>query len=154
MQPTMFDEGNLLLFTPFYFSDGSSKPKFFVVLNKDENEVLLASLPTSKDHVPGDLDIHGGCYELPERNVNVYVFMKDVNVATNPNTGLPFAFRMNTFIYGADLRKFPAAAFEEQVNNGETVIELKGKINTDIYDDLKRCLKNSVSVKNKYKKLL
>lgn len=150
----MFDEGNLLLFTPFYFSDGSSKPKFFVVLNKDENEVLLASLPTSKDHVPGDLDIHGGCYELPERNVNVYVFMKDVNVATNPNTGLPFAFRMNTFIYGADLRKFPAAAFEEQVYNGETVIELKGKINTDIYDDLKRCLKNSVSVKNKYKKLL
>ena len=87
-------------------------------------------------------------------NVNVYVFMKDVNVATNPNTGLPFAFRMNTFIYGADLRKFPAAAFEEQVYNGETVIELKGKINTDIYDDLKRCLKNSVSVKNKYKKLL
>ena len=46
------------------------------------------------------------------------------------------------------------AAFEEQVYNGETVIELKGKINTDIYDDLKRCLKNSVSVKNKYKKLL
>ena len=150
----MFDEGNLLLFTPFYFSDGSSKPKFFVVLNKDENEVLLASLPTSKDHVPGDLEVRGGCYELPDRNVNVYVFMKDTNIATNQSTGLPFAFRLNTFIYGADLKKFPAAAFHEQVNNGETTIELKGKINADIYEDLKRCLKNSASVKNKYKKLL
>lgn len=150
----MFDEGNLLLFTPFYFSDGSSKPKFFLVLNKDENDILLASLPTSKDHVPGDLVVRSGCCELPDRNVNVYVFMKDTNIATNQDTGLPFAFRKNTFIYGADLRKFPVAAFQEQVNNGETTIELKGKINTNIYDDLKRCLKNSASVKNKYKKLL
>lgn len=150
----MFDEGNLLFFTPFYFSNGSSKPKFFVVLNKDENEVLLASLPTSKDHVPGDLEVRGGCYELPDRNVNVYVFMKDANIATDQSTGLPFAFRMNTFIYGADLKTFPAAAFYEQLSNGETTIELKGKINTDIYEDLKCCLKNSASVKNKYKKLL
>ena len=150
----MFDEGNILLFTPFHFSDGSSKPKFFVVLNKDEDEVLLASLPTSKDHVPGDLEVHSGCYELPERNVNVYVFMKDIDIATDPATGLPFAFRKNTFIYGADLKKFPAAAFHEQVANGETTIELKGKIDGHIYDDLKRCLKNSASVKNKYKKLL
>ena len=150
----MFDEGNLLLFNPFYFSDGSSKSKFFVVLNKDENEILLASLPTSKDHIPGDLEVRGGCYERPERNINVYVFMKDINIAINKNTGDPFAFRLNTFIYGADLKKYPEAAFQEQVNNGETIIELKGKINTDIYEDLKHCLKNSPSVKNKYKKLL
>lgn len=150
----MFDEGNLLLFTPFYFSDGTSKPKFFVVLNKDDNEVLLASLPTSKDHIPAGFDVHDGCYEMPERNVNVYVFMKGTNIATDPVSGTPFAFRKNTFIYGADLKKFPAVAFHEQVSNGETVIELKGKINTDIYDDLKRCLKNSAAVKNKYKKLL
>lgn len=115
---------------------------------------MLASLPTSKDHVPGDLEVRSGCYELPDWNVNVYVFLKDTNIASDQNTGLPFAFRKNTFIYGADLRTFPATAFQEQVNNGETIIELKGKINTDIYDDLKRCLKNSASVKNKYKKLL
>lgn len=150
----MFDEGNLLLFNPFYFRDGSSKPKFFVVLNRDENDVLLASLPTSKDHVPGDLEVHSGCYEMPERNINVYVFLKDMDIATDLTTGLPFSFRKNTFIYGADLQKFPAAAFLEQVKNGETTIEIKGKINEDIYDDLKRCLKNSASVKNKYKKLL
>ena len=150
----MFNEGNLLHFTPFYFSDGSSKPKFFIVLNKDDSEVLLASLPTSKDHVPGDLEVRSGCYELPERNVNVYVFMKDTAIATDLSTGLPFSFHMNTFIYGADLKRFPAVAFLEQVSNGETVIELKGKINSFIYEDLKRCLKNSASVKNKYKKLL
>lgn len=149
----MFDEGNLLLFRPFHFSNGSSKPKFFLVLNKDQNEVLLATLPTSQDHVPGDLEIHAGCYEIPERNVNVYVFLKDTDIAVD-DAGNTFHFIKNTFIYGADLQKYPAAAFREQVSNGETVIELKGKINADIYNDLKNCLKKSEAVKNKYKKLL
>ena len=49
----MFEEGNLLLFRPFIFKNGvTPKDKFFLVLGKDiQGGLLLASLPTSKDHV-------------------------------------------------------------------------------------------------------
>ena len=49
----MFEEGNLLLFRPFIFKNGATpKDKFFLVLEKDiQGGLLLASLPTSKDHV-------------------------------------------------------------------------------------------------------
>lgn len=53
----MFEEGNLLLFHPFLFKNGApSKDKFFLVLEKTDDDLLLASLPTSKDHVPSDVE--------------------------------------------------------------------------------------------------
>ena len=66
----MFDEEDLLFFDPFKFEDGTSKPKFFVVLKNENGLSLLASLPTSKDYIPADLDVHASCYEFPERGVN------------------------------------------------------------------------------------
>lgn len=46
----MFEEGNLLLFRPFLFKNGAEpQDKFFLVLKKIESNILLASLPTSKD---------------------------------------------------------------------------------------------------------
>lgn len=54
----MFDEGNLLYFSPFIFKNGAPpQPKFFLVLKTMEKGLLLASLPTSKDHVPGDMRV-------------------------------------------------------------------------------------------------
>jgi hypothetical protein len=56
----MFEEGNLLLFRPFIFKNGATpKDKFFLVLGKDiQGGLLLASLPTSKDHVPSDVSLY------------------------------------------------------------------------------------------------
>mgnify|MGYP000762984021 CR=1 FL=1 len=55
----MFKEGNLLKFSPFIFKNGACpKNKFFVVLKEAENAMILASLPTSKDHVPALSLIH------------------------------------------------------------------------------------------------
>lgn len=150
----MFDEGDILFFDPFIFEDGTSKPKFFVVLNNDNGLSLLASLPTSKDHIPADLDIHAGCYEYPNRGVNAYVFLAGETVATNPLTGKPFNFSKNTFIYGATLNTFPVTPFLQQQMNNEITITLKGKMEQALFDDLKRCLKNSASVKNKFKRML
>ena len=57
----MFEEGNLLLFHPFVFKNGAaSKDKFFLVLENMDGELLLASLPTSKDHVPSDIELKHG----------------------------------------------------------------------------------------------
>ena len=36
--------------------------------------MILASLPTSKDHVPSDIVVNIGCIDLPNRQVNVFVF--------------------------------------------------------------------------------
>lgn len=150
----MFDEGNLLYFDTFKFEDGTSKPKFFIVLKNIDGLSVLASLPTSKDHIPSDVDVHAGCYELPERCVNVYVFMADVVIAVNIDNGRDFSFNKNTFIYGADLNMYPVGAFLQQSLKGETTIKVIGKLKPDVFADLKCCLKNSVHVKNKYRKLL
>ena len=61
----MFEEGNLLLFHPFVFKNGTTpKDKFFLVLGNIDGELLLASLPTSKDHVPYGVDVKQGCLDL------------------------------------------------------------------------------------------
>lgn len=72
----MFETGNLLFFKPFIFKNGAiPQNKFMVVLGQEANgNIVLASLPTSKDHVPSDIDIKSGCIDLPERQVNVFVF--------------------------------------------------------------------------------
>ncbi len=64
----MFEEGNLLFFRPFLFKNGAEpQDKFFLVLKKLDGDILLASLPTSKDHVPSDLEVKHGCLNISER---------------------------------------------------------------------------------------
>lgn len=80
----MFEEGNLLFFRPFLFKNGAeSQDKFFLVLKKLEGDILLASLPTSKDHVPSDLEVKHGCLNIPERMFNVFVLLSGENVAVS-----------------------------------------------------------------------
>ena len=146
----MFEPGNLLYFNPFIFPDGGNpKPKFFVVLGEVDQTVLLASLPTSKDHVPSDEEVKSGCLDIPERMVNAYIFLANEEVT---DTG--FFFNKNTFIYGQNIKSFNSVAFLGQVSSGETVIEEKGKLKDEIFSALKNCLKNSGAVRKKYKKYL
>lgn len=49
----MYSEGNILYFDPFYFKNGAeSKPKYFLVLKRIGDHAPLASLPSSKMHLP------------------------------------------------------------------------------------------------------
>lgn len=91
----MFEEGNLLFFRPFLFKNGAeSQDKFFLVLKKLDGDILLASLPTSKDHVPSDLEVKHGCLNIPERMFNVFVLLSGENVAVRED-GTFFAFKKN-----------------------------------------------------------
>ena len=150
----MFEEGNLLKFTPFLFKNGAiPKPKYFVVVREIEGSLLLASLPTSKDHIPADVEIRSGCLEMAERQVNVFVFLSGEVVATDEdNDG--FSFPLNTFIYGADIDTYPSSAFIKQLEEGLTSISLIGKLQDPIFQELKDCLKTSRLVKNKFRRLL
>ncbi len=153
----MFETGNLLFFNPFIFKNGA-KPqnKFMLVLGEDTNgNAVLASLPTSKDHVPGDVVLKSGCIEMPERQVNVFVFMADECVVESDGTGqAAFAFDVNTFVYGMDLDTYPIIAFQQQLSDGETKVKLIGKLSDAHFDALRECLQNSKMVKNKYKRLI
>lgn len=146
----MFEPGNLLYFKPFIFPDGGdSKPKFFVVLGEVDELVLLASLPTSKDHIPSDVEVKSGCLEIPERMVNAYTFMENEEVT---DTG--FFFDKNTFIYGQNIKTYNSVVFLSQTTSGLTVIEKKGKLKNELFTALKDCLKNSDAVRKRYKKYL
>ena len=146
----MFEPGNLLYFNPFIFPDGGDpKPKFFVVLGEVEETVLLASLPTSKDHIPSDVEVTSGCLEIPERMVNAYTFMANEVVTENG-----FFFEKNTFIYGQNIKTYNTAAFLQQQTTSQTEITEKGKLKDEIFTSLKDCLKNSDAVRKKFKKFL
>ena len=146
----MFEPGKLLYFNPFIFPDGGEpKPKFFVVLGEVEDTVLLASLPTSKDHIPSDVEVTSGCLEIAERMVNAFIFMANEIVTDNG-----FFFDKNTFIYGQNIKTYNTASFLGQTVSGETVIEEKGKLKDEIFTAIKDCLKNSDAVRKRFKNYL
>jgi hypothetical protein len=71
----LYSPGKLIYFDPFYFKNGDeSKPKYFLVLKVIDNNVILASLPSSKIHLPATQPIAHGCLEIPESGINCYIF--------------------------------------------------------------------------------
>lgn len=57
----MYEVGDLLKFSPFLFKNGNpASPKYFIVLGHIDEKVMMASLPTSKDHVPADAVVEHG----------------------------------------------------------------------------------------------
>ena len=146
----MFEPGNLLYFDPFIFPDGGQpKVKYFLVLADMDNGILLASLPTSKDHVPADIALNQGCVEMPERMVNVFVILAGQTVTDNG-----FSFKVNTFIYGSNIRSYDSEVFLDQEAEEEVRITLVGKLEKRLFDAIKDCLRNSVAVRKNYKRYL
>lgn len=146
----MFEPGSLLYFDPFIFPDGGEpKSKFFVVLGEMDETVLLASLPTSKDHIPSDVEVTSGCLEIAERMVNAYIFPANEVV-----TDSGFFFDKNTYIYGQNIKTYNTVPFLEQTMVGETEIIPKGRLKDELFSALKDCLKNSDAVRKRFKKYL
>lgn len=142
----LYEEGMLLRFEPFYFKNGAlSKPKYFVVLKYIGGTLMMASLPTSKDHIPTDLTLSQGCVNDVERDVNAYVFDAGNQVTTNL-----FAFPRRTFIYAEQVDEYGMEYLNAMKSE---VIEL-GKIKPELFQALIDCLRNSKTLKRKYRKLL
>lgn len=147
----LFEEGKVLYFDPFYFKDkmGGQKPKYYIVLKKQVDEVVLATLPTSKDFVPSTIEKVHGCIEHPEINFNCYHFAAGQAVCTNG-----FGFPVETYVYGYRLQTHRVADFVKQVAEGETVITVKGQLTTEEYKAIVDCLRQSPAVKRVYRNAL
>lgn len=142
----MFAEGQLLRFDPFLFKNGApSKPKYYVVLKHMDKDLMMASLPTSQDHVPGDLEVSSGCVSLPERGVNAYV-MDAGEVVTV--TG--FAFPQRTYVYGEQVDEYSQVYLDAMGSNVEDL----GMMSAERLQALRDCVKQSPLIKRRYLKLL
>ena len=143
----MFAEGQLLRFDPFLFKNGApSKPKFYVVLKHiGSADLMMASLPTSQDHVPGDLSDKTGCISFPERGVNAYVMAAGEQV-----TDAGFAFPLRTYVYGEQVDEYSQAYLDAM---GSKVEDL-GIMSVERLNALRQCLKQSPLIKRKYLKML
>lgn len=141
----MYAEGQLLRFDPFVFKNGRpQKPKYYLVLKHMGGDLMMASLPTSQDHVPADLGDMTGCVNHVERGVNVYVFDAGEQVTDR------FAFPLRTFVYGEQVDEYSQAYLDEM---GSHVDDL-GILPDERLRSLRKCLKQSPLIKRKYMKLL
>lgn len=146
----MLEEGNIIYFDPFYFKNGNTaKPKYFIILKNDENQNIIASLPTRKDFVPEKEESKIGCIELPEINFNCFV-ISDTIIITD--CGKKFDFK--THIYGHQIDSYEISILKEVYPTEGTDYEIWGKMKSNIFTSLIDCLKNSNSIKNKFKRIL
>jgi hypothetical protein len=146
----MFTEGVILYFDPFYFKSGhTSKPKYFIVIKIIEDNVILASLPSSKDYVPAYQTITHGCIELHEASFNCYVFMGGEAVTVNG-----WAFPLNTFLYGQQLDEYDMKNLQDIYPVKGLDYEVIGQLTDLEFDKVKHCFRTSAAVKRRYKRLL
>lgn len=141
----MIQEGSLLYFDPFIFKNGATpKAKYFIVLANSDDGIMLASLPTSRDHIPADVHVSRGGVNLPERNINAYVFE-----AGEPVTDT-FSFPRRTYVYAEQVDTY----VEDDLSMMDSNIQDLGIIKPEIFADLKSCLKHASNIKRKYARLL
>lgn len=145
-----YEQGQIIYFTPFYFKNGNTaKNKYFIVLKNYRGKTILASLPTRRDNIPTKDTPDHGCVELPEINLNCFVFSPEIEITTNHKH-----FDFPTHIYGHQLDTFSLDILDETYNIETVDYEVWGVMKPKLFKSLVDCLKNSHTVKRKYKRLL
>lgn len=146
----MYIPGNIIYFDPFYFKDGSvSKPKYFLVIKVVDGSVVLASLPSSIDHLPRNIDVDHGCIDIPEGNINCYVF-KAGEIVTSNN----WCFPKTTFRYGQWLDDYDMALLNDIYPVENIDYQIIGELTEAELANVIQCFLNSSSVKRKFKRIL
>ena len=146
----MYSAGNLIYFDPFYFKDGSpSKPKYFLVLKVIDETAILASLPSSVDHLPRNIRVEHGCIEIPEGCINCYVFKSNVYITTNG-----WSFEFDTFLYGQWIDDYAIELLNDIYPVEEIDYQIIGRLTNDELRKVVNCFSSSASVKRKFKRRL
>ena len=145
----MYTPGKLIYFDPFYFKNGGSDPKFFLVLKIIDNNAILATLPSSKVHLPAAQKIEHGCLDIPEGGINCYIFE-----AHQPITKCGWSFELHTFLYGMWLDDFSIETLQATHSIEGVDYEIIGELKDEELQAVIQCFRNSATVKRKYKRLL
>ena len=148
MQP-----GDILYFEPFYFSDSKTQPpknKYFLVLGHLQTNMVVSSLPTSQDHVPGHLEKAHGCIKSePQDGFSCYFFQSG-----RPVTTCGWGFPLDTFLYGEQIKTFEIGDPRFLIDAvGVKPYKKMGCCTVGEYRAILKCLTSGVNVKNKYKRL-
>lgn len=146
----MFQKGNIIYFTPFYFRNGNPpKNKYFLVLATFESDSIIVSLPSSKDYIPQQEERESGCIELPEANLNSYVISPSEIV-----TECGKSFKLTTYLYGHLLDDYKVSNLGSIYKDENKDYEVWGIMREELLNQIIECFRNYSSVKNKYKRRL
>ena len=134
----MLQPRNILYFDPFYFKNGNTaKAKYFLVLKIIDVKVVIASLPTSKDHVPSYHPVSDGCIELPSVNFNCFVVSESTKI-----TECEKCFPRKTFFYGQHIDDYDVKLMKELYPLENTNYIIWGKMKEDLFKNLICCFCN------------
>ena len=125
------------------------KNKYFIVLAANQESTLIATLPTSKDHIPANVIKIHGCIDLPEINFNCYYFEAHKSIAESG-----WGFPLETYIYGPQVAEFNKTNFENIYSVEEIDYEIVGKLKATELTAIQNCVKNSRTVKRKIRRAL
>jgi hypothetical protein len=145
----VYTPGLLLYFDPFHFEDGNHKPKYFLVLGVTQQQVVLASLPSSRFHLPADLPFEHGCVDQPVNGINCYLLEANRPITTN---GWAFPFR--TILYGNCLSDFEIDHLRKRYVIEGVDYEVVGTLQSDELQRILDCFRHSSVVKRKYRRWL
>jgi hypothetical protein len=145
----MFDPGTLYYFKPFYFADGGSKQKYFLVLYSDEATVVVASLPSSVDYVPAHIEKKHGCLNDLPSDFNAYCCTPEVAITIDG-----WSFPTHTFLYGHWVNTYPIKDLEETYQVENVDYEVVGKLKNEELKAIKKCFLSARTIKNKIRRLL
>ena len=147
----MFPVGTILYFNIFQFQNSTtaSKPKYFVVIKHIDTGTLVAALPSSQKHLPYDLHTTYGCIELSDSGIGCFAFEAGQIVADNG-----FMFPRDSYIYGQHLDEYDMANLATIYPLEGIDYDIKGILLPTTLAALIGCLKNSASVKRRFKRYL
>lgn len=146
----MYTPGSIIYFSPFYFPEGGrQKNKYFIVLHTDGEDTLIASLPTGIDHIPRTIEKKHGCIDHPEINFNCYYFE-----AGKPITTEGWGFPIDAYVYGPQVKTYEKRSFTEVYDVEGIDFEIMGQLTKSEFNALLGCIRNSVSVARKIRRLL
>jgi hypothetical protein len=145
----LYTPGKIIYFDPFFFKNGESKRKYFLVLKVINDNVILASLPSSQSHLHSASIIKHGCLEIPESCINCYIFKSNVIVTKNG-----WSFEKDTFLHGLWLDDFFIPDLMSQYSIEHVEYEIIGELIDAELENVINCFAKSSSVKRKYKRIL
>jgi len=139
----------LLYCKNFQFNNGNlPKDKYFIVLKRDKNHLIIGSLPTRTNKIPSFIDIEHGCINKDDRCFNCYLFKEKRVICDNG-----FYFDLPTFIYGDEIETYDGLIIDANyiLNQSYTI---EGKLTSEEFTNLINCILKSSSVKKRIQKAL